>query len=168
MEAPPRVNSLIPEVCKRIQTDLRCKLKKNKVIERSVRDVKTGALTGEMTWEVNGSARCKNMIMENWAHGRGVFLIGFEVLFALPLMLGALLLWLEDPASVAASESGGDPKMTPSIAETLLPPSRGVSSSGVVGITTVMLSRSVGGGRKKVGEERGRWKGRWRFSIFEK
>ena len=55
-----------------------------------------------MTCAVNGSASCKNKMIENWAQGRGVFLTTSDprLGLVLPLMLDARL------ASVAASESG--------------------------------------------------------------
>jgi hypothetical protein len=82
----------------------------------------------------------------------GVF-SGTPLVLAFPLRLGVRLLWHEDPATVVTSEPG-------SIAETLLRPNNGVSSSGAVCIGTVMIFRSAAGGnyeRKmgKVEEERG-------------
>ena len=111
-------------------------------------------LTGNMTWEVNGSASCKNKMMENWAHGRGVFLLSSATpsASALPLMLGVRLPWFEDPAKVAVSEPDSD---IASISEAPLPASKGVRSSGRVGIAAAMIGNwekraKSGGARRNV------------------
>ena len=95
-------------------------------------------LTGEITWEVNGSASCKNKTMENWAHGRGVFLFALETPFplALPLMLGVWLPRFTGSARFATSESDSE---IPSATEIPLPYNKGVCSPGTVGIATAMI-----------------------------
>lgn len=102
-------------------------------------------LTGEMTCEVNGSASCKNKMIENWAQGSGVFLTipDPRLGLVLPTTLDARLTWFEGLANVATSESGS---VTPPIAERCSPCNRGVSSSGTVGVVMVMGVRSVGEG----------------------
>ena len=57
-------------------------------------------------------------------------------------MLGVRLPWFEGPARVASSESGSEILPT---SETCLPPNKGVSSSGPLGIVKGMRVRSVGG-----------------------
>ena len=81
-------------------------------------------LTGYITCEVSGSASCRNKTIENCAQGKGGFLISFD---SLPRF--------EGPASVAAP---GSDSVTSPIVETCWPPSRGVSSSGAVGIVAIM------------------------------
>lgn len=101
-----------------------------------------------MTCEVNGSASCKNKMIENWAQGSGVFLTipDPRLGLVLPTTLDARLTWFEGPANVATSESGS---VTPPIAERCSPCNRGVSSSGTVGVVMVMGVRSVGEGYKE-------------------
>ena len=70
-------------------------------------------------------------------------------------MLGVRLPWFEGPARVASSESGSEILPT---SETFLPPNKGVSSSGPLGIVKGMRVRSVGGEleeEKQEAKERG-------------
>jgi len=65
------------------------------------------------------------------------------------------LRWVEELAKVAASESGS---VILSTAEPCWPPSRGVSSSGTVGIVMVMRVRSVRDScKEKTRKGRGGW-----------
>ena len=115
-----------------------------------MREVVILELTGNMTWEVNGSASCKNKMMENWAHGRGVFLLfsATPLASALPLMLGVRLPSFADPANVTEPESE-----IASISEAPLPASKGVRSSGTVGIVAAMMGNWEK--RAKAGEKGG-------------
>lgn len=89
------------------------------------------------------------------------------LLLALPLMLGVRLSWFEGRARVAASEL--DSEITSSITETPFPLSKGVSSSGVVGIVAVMVFHLVGWNYREESEESGREEDveeeRWGFST---
>ena len=71
-----------------------------------------------MTWEVNGSASCKNRIIDSCAQGKGVFFVDSETSLT-------LIFWFEGPATAATSAPD-------SMAETLLLPNKGVTSSEAV------------------------------------
>ena len=94
-------------------------------------------------------------MIENWAHGKGIFLINFDSL----------------PGSVSVAAAGLDFVILP-VAETRWPPRRGVSSSGMVGVVTVMIICSVEGSYKKrwgreSGGERLNMRARCHVRVFE-
>ena len=70
-----------------------------------------------------------------------------------PLALGVRLPWFDSEGLASVTASDPDSVISPT-AETCWPPSRGVSSSGAVGIVTVIRVRSVGEVTKKRKRER--------------